>query len=179
MLPAFAVFTAIAAYGLMRFASTSRPRLLIGFAFVSFVVASYVQVLRAYPISFQEAVVNSRSRVALEERLALQIAVLPSNSTFLMYLGDHVGAFQRAGVPLSQTINEGNHRPWMQPSDPDGLWEKALEHPARCVDFVIALEGDPVAMTVNRRELQPIEIIHVSGQPAATLYRTMKSNQPR
>jgi hypothetical protein len=67
----------------------------------------------------------------------------------------------------------------MRPSDPDGLWEKALEHPARYADFVIVSEGDPVAMAVNQRELQPIEIIHVSGQPAATLYLTIKSNQPR
>ncbi len=32
-----------------------------------------------------------------------------------MYLGDHVGALQRAAIPLSRTINEGNHRPWKKP----------------------------------------------------------------
>ena len=179
MLPAFAVFTAIAAYGLTRFASATKPRLVLALVFVSLAAASYVQVLRAGPVSFQEAVINSRSRVALEERMALQIAVLPFNSKFLTYLGDHVGAFQRAGVPLSQTINEGNHRPWRRPTDPDGLWEKALHHPATYADFVIASGGDAVAMGVNKTELQPIEIIHVSGQPAATLYRTLKSNHAR
>jgi hypothetical protein len=179
MLPAFAVFTAIAVYGLMRFASSTRPRLAIAGVAICLAVVSYVQAWRADPVVFQEAVINSRSRVALEERLALQVAVLPADSTFLLYMGDHAGAFQRAGVPFSQTINEGNHRPWMQPADPDGLWEKALRNPGGYADFVIASDGDAVATNANKSELQPIEVIHVSGQPAVTLYRTLKSNRAR
>ena len=42
-----------------------------------------------------------------------------------MYLGNHVGALQQAGIPLRRVINEGNHRTWKQPADQDGLWERS------------------------------------------------------
>src|SRR5438874_3665606 len=129
MLPAFAVFTAVAVYGFVRFAATSRTRLAIVTVVSVLALASYVEVLRATPVSLQEGVINSRTRIALETELAATIEKLPTNSTFLMYLGDHVGALQQAGIPLSRVINEGNHRPWKRPTDPDGLWEKALQHP--------------------------------------------------
>jgi hypothetical protein len=96
-----------------------------------------------------------------------------------MYLGDHVGAWQQAGIPLSHTINEGNHRPWKQPSDPEGLWERALVDPAAYADFVITFDRDAVATAVSKSELQAITILRVTGQPEATIYRTLKSNQPR
>jgi len=34
------------------------------------------------------------------------------------------GALEQAGIPLRRTINEGNHRVWKYPLDPDGLWER-------------------------------------------------------
>jgi hypothetical protein len=179
MLPAFAVLTAIAAYGLIKFGGTAKVRVAIGVTFVALVATSYAQVLHAGPVSLQEAVVNSRTRTALEKQLASIIRTLPPDSTFLMYLGDHVGAFQRAGIPLSQVINEGNHRPWKRPSDPDGLWERTLAHPAAYADFVIAFDSDPVAAMANKSEMTPVLVLHVTGQPPATIYRTLKSNQAR
>jgi hypothetical protein len=179
LLPAIAVFIAIACYGLMRFAATTKVRITLAVAFLVFVAASYVQVWRTGPVSLKEAIVNSRTRVLLERQLAAIFRTLPENSTFVMYLGDHVGAWQQAGIPLSRTINEGNHRPWKQPSDPDGLWERALAHPAAYAGFVIAFDHDAVATAVNKSELQAITILRVTGQPEATIYRTLKSNQPR
>src|SRR5581483_10759235 len=179
LLPAFAVFTTIAAYGLIRFASDRKFRLAIAGVFFLLVAASYAQVWRKGPVSFREAVVNSRTRIALENALAANLETLPPNSTFLMYLGDHVGAFQRAGIPLSHVINEGNHRPWKRPSDPDGLWERALANPAQYADFVIAFDGDQVATTANRDQLVSLEVLRVTGQPQATIYQSRKSNQPR
>ena len=96
-----------------------------------------------------------------------------------MYLGDHVGAFERAGIPLSRVINEGNHRPWKRPMDPEGLWERALAHPAAYADYVIAFDRDPVARSVNRSELESMLVLHMTGQPEAAIYRTLKSNQTR
>jgi hypothetical protein len=174
MLPAFAVFTAIAAYGLMRFAATNRTPLAIAVIFLLLPTISYVQVFRAGH-SLEEAVINSRTRVALETEVARHLEALPPNSTFLMYVGGHVGAFQQAGIPLVRVINEGNHRPWKRPSDPDGLWEKALQHPATYADFVIAFDGDPVATGVERSELATLAILRVTGQPQAAIYRTVKS----
>jgi hypothetical protein len=177
MLPAFAVFTAIAAYALLRFAVSVRSKAIIVFLFLALVAASYVQVWRAGPVSYEEAVVNSNARIALETRIASELERLPSNTRYLMYFGDHVGLFQQAGIPLSQVINEGNHRPWVLPSDPQGLWERALAHPSEYTDYVIAFDSDQVASKVNKSELVSLEIVRVSGQPQATIYRTVKSNQ--
>jgi hypothetical protein len=179
MLPAFAVFTAVAAYGLMRFAASSRTKLTIAAIFLLLAAGSYVQVFRAGPVSLEEAVINSRTRVAMEKQLASFLQRLPPDSTFLMYLGDHVGAFQQAGIPLARVINEGNHRPWKRPSDPEGLWERALQHPGQYADFVIAFDSDVVASTVNQQELASVAILRTTGQPQATIYKTFKSNQTR
>jgi hypothetical protein len=178
MLPAFAVFTSIAAYGLVRFASGARTRIVIALVFVALVCASYVQVWRKDPVSFEEAVVNSRSRMALESGVAARLELLPADSTFLMYSGDHVGALQQAGISLSRVINEGNHRPWKGASDPNGLWERALKDPAAYANYVIAFDSDQVASSVNRNDLATLVIVRVTGQSQATIYRT-KSNQAR
>ena len=179
MLPAFAVFTAVAAYGLIRFVASTRSKLVIAVLFLVVPAGSYFQVWRKAPVTFEEAVTNSRSRIALETAIAARLEMLPSNSTFLMYLGDHVGAVQQAGISLSRVINEGNHRPWERPSDPDGLWERALKHPATYANYVIALNSDPVASSVNKSELASLVIARATGQPEATIYRTLKSNQAR
>jgi hypothetical protein len=179
MLPAFAVFTAITAYGLLRFAATVRSKTIIVVVFLLCVAVSYVRMWRAGPVSYEEAVVNSNTRTALESRIATEFAQVPSNTRFLMYLGDHVGLFQQAGIPLSRVVHEGNHRPWMIPDDPQGLWERALEHPAAYADYVIAFDSDAVASKANKNELVSIEIVRVSGQPQATIYSTVNSNQPR
>jgi hypothetical protein len=178
MLPAFAVFIGIGAYGLIRFVSTTRSRLVITILFLAFVSASYVQVWRKDPVSFEEAVVNSRSRIALESAVAARLELLPSDSTFLMYSGDHVGALQQAGISLSRVINEGNHRPWRGASDPNGLWERALKDPSAYANYVVAFDSDPVASSVNRNDLATLVIVRVTGQSQATIYRT-KSNQAR
>ena len=89
-----------------------------------------------------------------------------------MYLGNHVGALQQAGIPLRRVINEGNHRTWKQPVDLDGLWERALANPAKYADFVVAFEGDAVSTGVQKQELVPLAVIRASGEPKATIYRT-------
>ncbi len=179
MLPAFAVFTAVSAYGLIRFAATTRVRIAIVLVFLLLVAGSYIQVFRTTPVSLQEAIVNSRTRIALETQLASEFEKLPANSTFLMYLGDHVGAFQQAVIPLVRVINEGNHRPWVHPSDPQGLWERALQHPATYANFVITFDSDVAAQSVQKNELSPLAILRVTGQPEAIIYRTLKSNHAR
>jgi len=179
MLPAFAVFTAAGAYGLIRFASGKKAQLAVATVFTVLFGISYVQVFLASPLSLKEAEVNSRTRVALEKQLASIVSTFPENSTFLMYLGDHVGLFERAAIPLSHVINEGNHRPWKRPTDPDGLWEKALAHPAQYADFVIAFDQDSIATSANHAEMESLLVLHVTGQPPAIIYRTLKSNQAR
>ena len=89
-----------------------------------------------------------------------------------MYLGEHVGALQDAGIPLKRTINEGNHRVWKQPFDPTGLWEQSLTDPAQHAEFVVAFEGDPVWQAVHNRGLPTVAILGVDGQRTAVIFRT-------
>ena len=145
-----------------------------------FVVLSYFFVWKAQPLCFTEAWVNSRSKVALESSMAKAVSALPLNSTYLMYLGDHVGIFQQAGVPLRQVINEGNHRPWKKPADSEGLWEQALADPVRLVDFVITYDGDAVDQGLQKKGLTLLTEIHTSGQPRARIYAARAAlNQSR
>jgi hypothetical protein len=135
---------------------------------------SYVSVWRTQPLCFTEAWVNSRSRIALESAVERTITALPPKSRFLMYVGDHVGVFQQAGIPLRQVVNEGNHRPWKRPSDPSGLWERALADPPQYADYVIAFDGDAVDRAADRTYLTLVSEIHATGQPHAHIYATKR-----
>jgi hypothetical protein len=136
------------------------------------VVAGYASVWRAAPICYREAATNMRARLALERQLAAWLKGLPPDSTLLMYLGEHPGAVEQSAVPLHRVINEGNHRVWMQPSDPQGLWEQALANPQKFADYVLAFEGDAVWQSVHDLHLPELVEIRVTGQPRAVLYRT-------
>ena len=172
LLPAFAVFFGVVAYVAIGAARNLIMRVAFGFALICVVAGSYGSVWRERPVSFREAWVNSRSRIALETELARQLQKLPPNSTLLMYLGDHVGALQQAGIPLRRVIQEGNHRTWRRPADPDGLWERALTDPAKYAEYAVAIQGDPVADAVQKMNLETLVHIHALGQPEATIYYT-------
>ncbi len=172
LLPLFSVSVAVTTYFLLRLARSKNAKTAIVSAVLILLVANYAFVWKAQPVCFREAWVNSRSRIAFETELASNLNKLPHNSNLLMYLGDHVGALQRAGIPLRRTINEGNHRPWKSPADSEGLWERALASPSQYVDFVIAMDGDPVALAVQKQTLTSLVVIRTAGQPAATIYWT-------
>jgi hypothetical protein len=172
LLPAFAASVAVLIYGVL--SSTRVSAMLrrgIALAVVALVMAGYGSVWRAKPICYREAAINMRGRVALERQLAGWLDHLPPNSTLLMYLGEHPGAVQQAGVPLERVINEGNHRVWKQPADPEGLWERALANPSEFADYVVAFEGDSVWQAVQGRHLRELVEINVTGQGRAILYR--------
>jgi hypothetical protein len=145
-------------------------------AVLLFTVASYATVWRANPICFREADINMKGRVALDHRLGEWIKSLPANSTLLMYLGQHVGALEQAGIPLRRTINEGNHRVWKYPVDPEGLWERALLNPAQYADYAIGFEGDPVWTTARDHHLTALVEIHTTGQPPAAIFQARMQN---
>jgi hypothetical protein len=67
----------------------------------------------------------------------------------------------------------------MRPTDPDGLWERALANPEQYVDFVVAFDGDMVERLVNKTELSEFVEFHTSLQPPAKIYSTHRTNQPR
>ena len=172
LLPAFAVGLAVLVWTVVRSDAWNR-RLRLGclLGVVALILASYGTIWHATPICLKEAQINMRTRTQLELELARLLGTLPPDSTLLMYLGDHVGALERAGIPLKRTINEGNHRVWKQPADPEGLWERALANPAQYADYVLAFEGDPVWQAVHNLHLRALIEIHVTGEAPAILYR--------
>jgi len=172
LLPAFAVALAFIVYLVVR-TERWKPRLRWIAVLVMFgvLVASYASIWRAEPVCLQEARINMRTRNQLEAQVAIWLHKLPPASTLLMYLGDHVGAVQQAGIPLKHVINEGNHHVWKQPVDPDGLWERALADPGQYADYVVAFDGDPVWEAVRGRHMTELVEIHITGQPWAVIYR--------
>lgn len=174
LLPAAAVFTALVTYFLATRIASRWGKILVAALSVSFAAVSYISIWRATPVCFQEAEINSRTRVALETRLAAAMRSLPPNSTILMYLGAHGGALEDAGIPIRRTINEGDHRTWKRPADPDGLWERALVNPSRYADYAVATQGDPVSDALEDRGLPAIDVIEVAGQPRTVIYRVGK-----
>jgi hypothetical protein len=81
-----------------------------------------------------------------------------------MYNSDHVGALQYAGIPLRQTINEGDY----------DSFHAALAAPAEHAAYVVAIAGDPVstAVAVHPEGLTELTILCTTGQPCARIYRS-------
>ena len=160
MLPAFALFAAAALEGL----ATWHPRWqqwLVPVAAVLVLVNS-VLLLRDNPLVFQEAVQNSRSRMAFERALSNWLRMLPPGETLLMSTSDHIGAVQSAGIPLRDIINEGDYYEW----------GAALKDPAAKAKYVVALDGDAVARAVaeHSQGLTLLEVVCSTGQPCARVY---------
>jgi len=172
LLPMFAVFVALVAFWVMEFFRGGKAKAIALAGAGILVGASYATALYQRPISFSEGWVNSRTRIALEAQLAKELQKLPLRATILMYLGEHPGALQQAAIPIRRIIYEGNHRTWVQPKDPDGLWERALADPPKYADYVVAMDHDAVDTGADKTGLTSIVILHVMGQPQATIYRT-------
>ena len=162
LLPVFAVFPVLLA-GFVAKQVLNRRRQLAAWALLAACVAgSYFSAWAAGPITLREARVNSRSRVAMEGALANFLVRLPKSATLLMYEGSHVGALQRAGIPLKHVISEAGH--------PD--WEWALLDPAQKADYIIACQGDPVwtAAKEHRSQLNEVISIMVPDQERCIVY---------
>ena len=180
LLPAFAVFVPLGILFLVQSAARI-PRIAVFrdrwahaaaiASVLALVIASYAAIWRADPICYREAAINMRGRVALDKQLAGWIKSLPSESTLLMYLGEHAGAPEQAGIPLRRVINEGNHRVWKQPFDPEGLWERALADPAEYADYAVGFDGDAVWKAAQDGHLKALVEIHTSGEPRAVIFQ--------
>jgi hypothetical protein len=162
LLPAFALFPAFAVRAAIR-KYPQWSRAVIGFAVV-LIVASNVFLLHATPLVFQEAKANSATRIPFEQALAAKLVLLPPQATVLMYTSAHVGALQQIGFTLRQTVNEGDYK----------LWQAALDDPAAAANFVVALDGDPVAEAVRKHpeKLELLYLICSTGQPCARIYHS-------
>jgi len=180
LLPMFAVSTGVLTASVFLVGAGGRHVWKLVAAMLALVVASYASVWKAEPQCLKEARRNWEIRNPLNSAVERVVARLPRNSRFLMDLGEHVGVMEQAGIPLRQVVNNENHRPWKRPTDPEGLWERALADPPRYVDFVIAFDGDPVDEGANKTNLTVLAEIHATGQPHARIYAARSApNQSR
>jgi len=174
LLPLFAVSAGAIAAWTFLFGARRHAGKLVALV-IALIVVSDASVWRASPLCLQEARRHWDIRNPLNSAVLRAVAKIPHNTIFLMDLGEHVGVMEQAGIPLRQVINHENHRPWKRPTDPEGLWERALADPPRYVNIVIAFDGDAVDKTVNRANLIDLIEIHASGQPHAHIYAIRNS----
>lgn len=164
LLPVIAVFVGLGLELVLRVNYSRRFNQIAIAVFALLAALSYVSVLRGVPLCLREAQVNAVTREGFETALANELKLFPKETTYLMYTADHVGALQRAGIPLKLITNENN---W-------GYWQRSLEAPARSADIVIAIGDDPVKAAVDKHpaDLQELEVLHTTGQPVARIYRS-------
>jgi hypothetical protein len=178
LLPMFAVSAGVLTAFVFLAAGGKRHGAKVGALMFALIAVSYFSVWKATPECLKEAQRNWDIRHALNDAVQRAAQGLPRSSVFLMDLGEHVGVMQQAGIPLRHVVNGENHRPWKKPSDPEGLWERALADPQRYVDYIIAFDGDPVDQTANRANLKELMEIHATGQPRARIYATGRAIAP-
>jgi hypothetical protein len=162
VLPAVAVFGAIAVYFISSVTGRKSVAVLVALAAFGFVGVSYRSVWRSGPVCLHEARENSRVRIGLEHRVGDALKRLPPESTMLMQIGYYVGVLQRAGIPLKRTINESDYV----------VWYGALADPANRVHYLVAADDDDVARTARRHagDFKQILTFEAPGQPTVTIY---------
>jgi hypothetical protein len=166
MLPVFALSLGFLVAWLLSRAEKRWPRhaQLILLASIVLIMLDTAALLRATPLVLGEAIANSRTRVPFEAAYARALDQLPPEGPILVWTSDHIGAFQRAGIPLRRTINETDYY----------QWKASLDHPAQSAQWVIAADHDAVAQSVaaHPQGLTLLNIVCSSGQPCVKFYRS-------
>jgi hypothetical protein len=166
MLPALALFAFVAAQWMEGRWGQLQPlaKRLMQPIVLLLVALNTVGMMYRTPLVLKEAINNSTTRVGFETALARQLLALPKGSVILMYNSDHVGALQYAGIPLHQTINEGDY----------DSFRAALMAPAEHAAYVVAMAGDPVstAVAAHPAGLTELTILCTTGQPCARVYQS-------
>lgn len=162
LLPAIAVFTALAFHFLTNFRSTNR----VVAAAALLIAISYYAAWQRTPICLREAHANGDARMAFEQALAAELKKLPPSATLMMDCGAHSGAVQLAGIPFRRVLRESN----------PPYWEQALTRPAQSADYVIAFPGDSVDRAVHEfpAGLSQVARVGTPSGPGAVIYRAMR-----
>jgi 4-amino-4-deoxy-L-arabinose transferase-like glycosyltransferase len=166
LLPAFALFIAFAVAAAVAVVSRIQPGYAKWAPLVAslLIVANSAALLHAKPLVLQEALANARTRIPFEHALAIKLDDIPTGERILMYTSAHVGALQQAGIPLKDTVNEGD---WL-------LWQAAMKDPAAAAPWVIAIDGDAVADAIKQHP-EDLDLLSVTcglEQGCARIYRS-------
>ncbi|MDP9040295.1 MAG: hypothetical protein M3O02_13660 [Acidobacteriota bacterium] len=168
LLPALALYAVFALAVLeRRLTATPGQRLaarILQPAAIALAALNSIGMMDRTPSILKEALVNSSTRIPFEESIARILHDLPPGVPILMQNSDHVGALQDAGIPLRQTVNEGEYY----------TWRAALQNPAGHAAYIVAIAGDPVAQAVadHPENLDELTIVCTTGQPCARIYRS-------
>jgi len=166
MLPGLVLFAFIAVAALDSRLKKTKPEVSkwLPRAGIALAVVNCAVMTLTIPLVLKEGMVNATTRQAFETSVARQIESFPVGVPILMTNGDHIGALQQAGIPLKQTINEGE---WYS-------WKAALDAPAEKADYVVAIAGDPVDKAVHEHpeNLTELTVLCTTGQPCARIYKS-------
>ena len=166
MLPAFALSLGFLIARLTSLAERRWPRWspLLLLASIVLIILDSSALIRRTPLVLAEAIENARTRVPFEAAYARSLENLPPNGMILVWTSDHIGAFQRAGIPLRRTINETDYY----------QWKGALARPAQSAEWVIAADKDAVAQAVaaHPEGLKLIDIVCSTDQPCVRFYHS-------
>jgi hypothetical protein len=167
LLPAIAISFGYLLLLIYRSARSRRLQVAFASLLLLLVAGAYVKASTNGPACLREGEINSAGRIALHKEIVLALKQLPSDSTFVVSLTEHVGVFERAQIPLRRTWNESSHR----------KGEKEFSFPLARGDYVLAFDGDPVAQMVAQHPetVQAIAIFHVAGEKRCVLYKTVRS----
>ena len=163
LLPAFAVGCGYCVYFLRQTLESAAWRWSSVALLLAAIGTAYFSDWKSGPICLREAEINSAGRIALHKQIAAELKSLPPASTFVVSLTEHVGAFQRAGIPLRRTWNESSHR----------SGEQEFAFPLTRGDYVIAFDGDPVAhMVAEHPEMvTAMAAFSVPGEKRCVIYK--------
>ncbi len=166
MLPGLVLFAFVTIAALERVWAKLWPRTvpLMNPAVLLLGIANSVAMIYSTPLVLKEGIVNATTRIPFESAIARQLESYPVGVPILMFNSDHIGALQRAGIPLKQTVNEGDR----------DSWETALAAPAEKALYVVAIAGDPVAKAVAEHPegLTELTVLCTTGQPCARIYKS-------
>jgi hypothetical protein len=168
MLPALALYMCFALEWLQQRLRSGKPLMarLLHPVVLSLIAINAVFMMYSVPLVLKEAKANSTTRVAFETALAHELKSYPPGVPILMYNSDHVGALQQAGIPLRQTLNEGDY----------DSWKAALAKPAESAAYVVAIAGDQVSQAVAEHPegLTELTVLCTTDQPCARTYKSDK-----
>jgi hypothetical protein len=166
LLPAFAISLGFLVARLISRAERRWPQhaQLVLLAAIVIILINTFALIRHTPLVLAEAIENSRTRIPFEAAYATALNQLPPQGPILVWTSDHIGAFQRAGIPLRRTINESDYY----------QWNAALRHPAQSAEWVITSDHDAVEQAVKAHPegLKLLDIVCSSGQPCVRFYHS-------
>lgn len=166
LLPAFAIFAAVAMVLVERWLRLKQPKLASWLqpVVLALVAVNLVLMVRATPLVLKEAMVNSTTRIPFETQVAQQLMMAPRGAPILIDTSNHIGALQQAGIPLKQTLSPGDSDSYL----------KALKTPGESAALIVAFDDDAVAQSIAAHPagLAEILVLCTSGQGCARFYRS-------